>query len=982
MIGTQANSAAAFTASPRGRRWLIVVSVVAVALLVIQALADTTQLGSATTDQALADWTYRALMFGAALTVVARAIINPRDRLAWGLIGAGLTAWAIGDVYYFLAFADGRKIPYPSPSDALYLVDYIALIAGVRLLGGRNVGAGAFSFGLVVALLGLATVWSWVVFGEVMGAATGGTAAVATTLAYPLLDLFLLTSTLVALAARQWRFDRVFIALLLGFALSVVADSVLAVRVADGTYADGTIIDALWPAGAVAIAAAAWLRPARVRERSPSTDGLVPAVASAAVAVAITALVWDHFWRLDTVTIALSGLTLAAGCAQLFLLYRARKEALTRAIRSESLRSASTQAALDCIISTDAEGRVREWNAAASRTFGYQFDEVLGRDLGDLIIPPALRKGHKDGWARMIETGGAAVLDRRIETIGMHAGGAEFPIEVAVTRVSDDPPMFTGFIRDISDRKTREAENERLAAIVRSSDDAIISKDLSGAVTAWNHGAETLYGYSALEAIGQPLEQLIVPGGHDENLDTVLDRISSGKTAASEVERNRKNGERLSVSLRSFAVRDQAGEIVGISSVAHDITDRKSREKRDLEDREESLWRGRIEAALDQDRFVFFGQPIVDLRTGIVDHQELLIRMELDGEIISPGAFLPHAEKTGLITRIDRWAIRHGIEFARSSRVAINLSGKSLDDADLGYWIGTALADRDVAKNLTFEITETAAASNLDAAERLVVQLTELGCGVALDDFGTGFGSFTYLSRLPVTELKIDMEFVRGLTEDPQSQRAVKSIVSAASLFNLTTVAEGVEDEATLELLRGLGVDKVQGFFVGYPSRVSPRPLTPAEIEVMTSAEPERKPRERTDDHELELVRTLFEAVASGDPATVIAVVDPEIEWTPTAWSGAAVRGHNGVREWMLRFGTGLTQLDTELQTLERHGDQILALGTVIDSRGEQTFAVRVGWVFSFRNGLIVRGRAYPDWATTRAAVGPAPESAALAPAI
>jgi EAL domain-containing protein (putative c-di-GMP-specific phosphodiesterase class I)/ketosteroid isomerase-like protein len=411
--------------------------------------------------------------------------------------------------------------------------------------------------------------------------------------------------------------------------------------------------------------------------------------------------------------------------------------------------------------------------------------------------------------------------------------------------------------------------------------------------------------------------------------------------------------------------------------VAHDITDRKRREKRERDDHEETLWRDRIEAALDQDRFVFFGQPIVDLRTGLVDHQELLIRMQLDGEIITPGAFLPHAEKTELITRIDRWAITRGIELAHSSCVAINLSGKSLDDVNLGQWIESAVGDRDVAKNLTFEITETAAASNIDAAERLVVQLTGLGCGVALDDFGTGYGSFTYLKRLPVTELKIDMEFVQGLTDDPQTQRAVKSIVSAATLFDLTTVAEGVEDEATLELLRGLGVDKVQGFFVGYPSRIPERTTVPP----VADATAVHEPASSDDDPEQALVRGLFEAIAAGDPDAVIATTHPAVEWSPTVWSGPAVSGHDGVREWLARFGSGLAHLDTELDAVERHGDQVLALGTVIDSRGEQTFAVRVGWVFSFRNGLIVRGRAYPDWAATRAAVGPSPKPALLAPA-
>jgi ketosteroid isomerase-like protein len=128
-------------------------------------------------------------------------------------------------------------------------------------------------------------------------------------------------------------------------------------------------------------------------------------------------------------------------------------------------------------------------------------------------------------------------------------------------------------------------------------------------------------------------------------------------------------------------------------------------------------------------------------------------------------------------------------------------------------------------------------------------------------------------------------------------------------------------------------------------------------------------------------VRSLFAAIANGDPEKVLETTHPEVEWTPTVWSGAAVRGHNGVREWMLRFGAGLSRLDTVLEVLERHGDRVLALGTVVDSRGDQTFAVRVGWIFSFRDGQIIRGRAYPDWAAARAAVGPTAEPTLLAPA-
>jgi EAL domain-containing protein (putative c-di-GMP-specific phosphodiesterase class I) len=126
--------------------------------------------------------------------------------------------------------------------------------------------------------------------------------------------------------------------------------------------------------------------------------------------------------------------------------------------------------------------------------------------------------------------------------------------------------------------------------------------------------------------------------------------------------------------------------------------------------------------------------------------------------------------------------------------------------------------------NVTFEITETAAAENMRGARELVAELNGLGCAVALDDFGTGYGSFTYLRHLPVTQLKIDIEFIRGIDQDPTDRRVVESMVDVARNFAMTTVAEGVEDERTLELVREMGVDLAQGYYVGRP-----RPL---EIEV------------------------------------------------------------------------------------------------------------------------------------------------------
>jgi EAL domain-containing protein (putative c-di-GMP-specific phosphodiesterase class I) len=122
------------------------------------------------------------------------------------------------------------------------------------------------------------------------------------------------------------------------------------------------------------------------------------------------------------------------------------------------------------------------------------------------------------------------------------------------------------------------------------------------------------------------------------------------------------------------------------------------------------------------------------------------------------------------------------------------------------------------AANITFEITETAAIDHLDAACEFAGQITALGCGLALDDFGTGFGSFTYLRRLPLRYLKIDLSFVRGMAASVDDQRVVQSVIGIAQRFGLKTIAEGVENAETLALLREFGADHAQGFHIGHPA--------------------------------------------------------------------------------------------------------------------------------------------------------------------
>ena len=233
-----------------------------------------------------------------------------------------------------------------------------------------------------------------------------------------------------------------------------------------------------------------------------------------------------------------------------------------------------------------------------------------------------------------------------------------------------------------------------------------------------------------------------------------------------------------------------------------------------------TTWPQRIRDALSDERFVLYAQPIIGLITGETAKHELLIRMlGDDGEVISPGQFLSAAEVSGLIVDIDRWVAREAVRFAsRGHAVQLNLSAHSLAAPDLVDDFRSELSQSGVDPSLiVVELTETALVDNEHATELFRAHIAKLGCKLALDDFGSGYGGFRYLKRLPVDYLKIDTEFVRALPTEKCSQHIVKAVVSLARDFGIETVAEGVEEEVTLELLRELGVEYAQGYAIGRP---------------------------------------------------------------------------------------------------------------------------------------------------------------------
>lgn len=254
-------------------------------------------------------------------------------------------------------------------------------------------------------------------------------------------------------------------------------------------------------------------------------------------------------------------------------------------------------------------------------------------------------------------------------------------------------------------------------------------------------------------------------------------------------------------------------------------------------------WEGRIKDALHLNKLVLYVQPIMHLGSGEITQYEVLLRMHgEDGEVIAPNAFLPTAERSGLIHDIDRWVVRQSVQLiAEHQRLGhdlyleVNLSGSAFADHELLPLIQyELLRTRINPACLTLEITETAAIQDMDQAHTFISTLRGWGCRFAIDDFGVGFGSFSYLKHLPVDYVKLDGSFIRNLPRERADQHLVRAMVEVTRVLGKQTVAEFVADQETLALVRSLGVDFAQGYHVGKPHPIDQ--LRPAETVPVVAA--------------------------------------------------------------------------------------------------------------------------------------------------
>jgi diguanylate cyclase (GGDEF)-like protein len=257
----------------------------------------------------------------------------------------------------------------------------------------------------------------------------------------------------------------------------------------------------------------------------------------------------------------------------------------------------------------------------------------------------------------------------------------------------------------------------------------------------------------------------------------------------------------------------------------------------------EMQWVGRIGQALQSDRFRLYYQTISPLQTNDEgEHYELLLRLEEeDGTIIQPDSFLPAAEHYHLSPMIDRWVVRTLVRWLmdnpqalqRLSVCSINLSGHSLGNAEVLTAIRDIFSNSHVPSHkICFEITETAAIANLNNATQFIKELKQEGFLFSLDDFGSGLSSFAYLRNLPVDYLKIDGVFVKNIAQDPIDQAMVRAISEVARVMHKKTVAEFVDNEDTVKILRDIGIDYVQGYYLSRPQPLAQLADAPAEQDI------------------------------------------------------------------------------------------------------------------------------------------------------
>jgi PAS domain S-box-containing protein len=597
-------------------------------------------------------------------------------------------------------------------------------------------------------------------------------------------------------------------------------------------------------------------------------------------------------------------------------------------------------------------------------TFSPGFARLLGRDdiqrltVEDYLacVHPDDREGARQAGLDCIRAGATTAEYRVVWPDGatrLLSARAEL-----IPAADGAPPTLRGAVLDVTEQHA--AEHERLAAehLFREGFDVApigmaLSDPSTGLCVRVNDALCELLQRPREELIGQSMYAFTDPADKAA-VWTARERMRIGGVSKFRSEHRllRPDGSVLWGLLHLAPIRRADGSIQAFHTQLVDITERKEREQQLEHHVGDAVWLARIRAALDEDRLLLYAQPIVDLTTGATVQHELLLRMRAeDGSVIAPGEFLPVAERYGLISEIDRWVVREAVRIASGGTpTEFNLSARSVGDPLIIRELATAIAETDVDPSLlVVEVTETALLGRTGVGREFARQVRDLGCHLALDDFGTGFSSLSYLKHLPADYLKVDIEFVRELTTNENDARVVRGIVGLAREFSQITIAEGVEDEATLLMLRELGVDQAQGYLFARPG-----PLADADGDV--AAHRIAPPSPGADP--VAIVRGAFAAFAGRDVAGMLSRCQPDVVLRTFATSRLAersepYRGHEGIHAYLGDVARLWDQLTFTPMELRRTAESVIGFGRTDARRGSETVVAHVLWVVRVEQGKI-----------------------------
>lgn len=541
--------------------------------------------------------------------------------------------------------------------------------------------------------------------------------------------------------------------------------------------------------------------------------------------------------------------------------------------------------ALDAIVTINRNGNLVEFNPAAERIFGYNREQVIGRPMVDIIVPPAMRQGHTRGYQHYLDTGEQHIFNQRVELNAMRSDGSVFPIELTLTALNDDNlALVTGFIRDISEQKKARQEIENFAyydGLTGLPNRRLLADRFQLAALK----AARTRNYCALIFIDlDNFKQLNDTKGHDagdqllvEVARRVRHAVRAGDTVA------RLSGDEFVVIIEELdnyynVAYQQVNEIVqkllaelnktyllglfefntsasiGISMLNDDQqnfehhlrhADTAMYEAKAMgrntyrfydQQTQESVEKAFIiesalPMALKNEEFYLNFQAIVDSGQAVTGAEVLLRWQHSVMGLISPADFIPIAEKNNHIIKIGRWVLEQACRQIKAwenhpqlgrVRLSVNISAKQFLYINFIQELREILADTGANPDfLKLELTETAVIDNIDDVINKFIVLRQMGVRISLDDFGIGHSSLVYLKKLPVTQIKIDQSFVHDVLTDSNDAAIIQMVLAVGKTIHCDVVAEGVEQFEQFERLKSFGCKYFQGFYFSRPVAVA-----------------------------------------------------------------------------------------------------------------------------------------------------------------